>query len=62
MNRIVRDYRKLCAVEGVDLIGIAIRNGHYALRFERGTIHCAGTPSDRRNMLNVRASIRRLHS
>lgn len=62
MKKIIRDYKKLCDVEGFDLLDIASRRGHYALEFERGTIHCAGTPSDRRNMLNVRASIRRLHA
>ena len=62
MKKIVRDYQKLCATEGFDLRGIAVRGGHYALQFERGTIFCPSTPSDHRNMRNFRASIRRLHA
>jgi hypothetical protein len=62
VKKIVRKYRKLCVAEGVELLGIAPRKGHYALQFERGTIFGAGTPSDYRNMRNIRASIRRLHN
>jgi hypothetical protein len=62
MKKIVRDYQRLCATEGFDLRGIAVRGGHYALQFERGTIFCPSTPSDHRNMRNLRASIRRLHT
>ena len=62
VKKIVRDYQRLCTTEGFDLCGIAVRGGHYALQFERGTIFCPSTPSDRRNMRNLRASIRRLHA
>ncbi|SDW06281.1 hypothetical protein [Roseicitreum antarcticum] len=62
MKRIIRDYQKLCAAESFDLLDMAPRGGHYALQFERGTIFCPSTPSDRRNMRNLRASIRRLHA
>lgn len=62
MKKIVRDYKKLCATEGFELLDVATRGGHYALQFERGTIFCPSTPSDRRNMRNLRASMRRLHA
>ncbi|WP_371039468.1 hypothetical protein, partial [Rhodosalinus sp. FB01] len=51
MRRIERDYAKLCEAEGVKLLEIRCRSGHYQLCFEQGTVHCAGTPSDRRNRL-----------
>ncbi|CUX81410.1 MAG: hypothetical protein HLUCCA05_12765 [Roseibaca calidilacus] len=62
MRKVEREYVKLCQAEGFDLIGIERSHRHLKLRFEVGTVLCAGTPSDCRNRLNVRAQIRRLHS
>lgn len=60
MRRIERDYAKMCEDEGFQLLEIRSRRGHYQLRFEQGVVYCAGTPSDQRNRMNVRAQIRRL--
>lgn len=57
----IRAYRKMCAQEGVALLGIERGGKHCRLVFERGYVTAAVTPSDNRNMMNVRGSIRRLH-
>jgi len=62
MHKIVREYHKLCRVEGVSLLGIEARGRHYALHFERGFLIAASTPSDHRARHNLRAAIRRLHA
>ena len=62
MHKVIREYQQLCDTEGVDLLRIKPRGGHYALHFERGFLIAASTPSDRRARHNLRAMIRRLHA
>ena len=56
-----RDYQKMCRQEGFDLVCIEQDRKHYRLVFEAGFVTAAATPSDRRNLLNVRSAVRRLH-
>lgn len=62
MRKIERDYIQMAKQCGLDPLEIKHKNGHYALRFESGVVHAAGTPSDRRNRANVLAQLRRLSS
>jgi len=57
----IREYKQMCVREGFDLLGIARGGKHYRLQFEVGFITAPTTPSDIRNMMNVRGEIRRLH-
>ena len=59
MRKIEREYRDLCGTEGVEFIGMHRTRKHYRLVFHEGSVVVAGTPSDRRNLHNVRAAIRR---
>ena len=61
MCRISRDYQKLCLREGVHLLAIETGRRHVRLVFEAGFAIAARSPSDHRNMQNVRSAIRRLH-
>ena len=61
MTRVAREYRRLCVSEGFNLLGIDVDRKHCRLRFELGDVFAAATPSDHRNLVNVRAAIRRLH-
>jgi len=56
-----RDYRKMCLQEGVDLLCIEKGHKHCRLVFETGFVVAASTPSNHRNMMNVRSDVRRLH-
>ena len=60
MRKIERDYIRMSEQCSLNLLEIKQRNGHYALRFESGVVHAAGTPSDRRNRANVLSQLRRL--
>ncbi len=51
----------MCAAEGFDLLIIEKRGRHVALRFSAGMDIAPCTPSDHRNRLNLRATIRRMH-
>jgi hypothetical protein len=62
MSKVTREYQKMCHTEGVHLLRIEARGGHYALHFERGFIIAASTPSDYRAYHNLLAEIRRLHA
>jgi len=57
----VRDYRRMCMREGFDLLGIERSGKHCRLHFEVGFVTAPVTPSDNRNMINLRGEIRRLH-
>lgn len=57
----MRDYRRMCVREGLDLLGIQRGGKHCRLHFEVGFVTAPVTPSDNRNMINVRGEIRRLH-
>ncbi len=57
----MRDYRRMCVREGFDLLGIQRGGKHCRLHFEVGFVTAPVTPSDNRNMINVRGEIRRLH-
>lgn len=61
MKRMRREYQRLCLEEGVDLLGISMRGGHCRWQFAAGIVVAASTPSDWRNLMNVRSQIRRLH-
>ena len=56
-----RDYKRMCQQEGFVLLGIDKDGKHCRLVFETGFVIAAKTPSDRRNLLNVRGAVRRLH-
>lgn len=56
-----RDYQKMCQREGFNLLVIEKDRKHYRLVFEAGFVTAAATPSDNRNMINVRSAVRRLH-
>lgn len=56
-----RDYRKMCRQEGFDLLGITKGRKHCRLMFEVGFVIAASTPSDHRNLINVRSVVRRMH-
>lgn len=60
MRKIEREYRKLFATEGIEITSTKVRSGHFAFSTEYGTVFCAGSPSDRRNLRNVQANVRRL--
>lgn len=61
MRRIYRDYERICSAEGLELVGIERGRKHCKLRFATGFITAAVSPSDHRNLQNVRSAIRRLH-
>jgi hypothetical protein len=56
-----KDYREMCQREGYDLLGIEKGRKHCRLLFKLGFVVAASTPSDNRNLLNVRSAVRRLH-
>lgn len=56
-----RIYKAMCEQEGVELLRIEKGRKHCRLVFEAGFVTAAVTPSDRRNMMNVRSAVRRLH-
>lgn len=60
-HRQMREYKRMCAREGFELLGIERGGKHYRLQFEAGFVMAPTTPSDIRNMMNVRGEIRRLH-
>lgn len=62
MKKIYRDYHALCRTEGFELIELEHGRRHCRLRFATGFVVVANTPSDQRNLKNVRSAIRRLHN
>ena len=60
MRKLEREYRHLFESEGFDVLSVRVKNGHYAFVTPEGTIFCAGSPSDQRNLMNVRAHLRRV--
>ncbi|SHF39312.1 hypothetical protein SAMN05444279_13519 [Ruegeria intermedia] len=61
MTRTHREYIALCAAEGVTLLRIETHRKHCRLCFEAGFVTASASPSDRRNLKNLRSAIRRLH-
>lgn len=59
--RQMREYKRMCVREGFELLGIERGGKHYRLQFEVGFVTAPTTPSDIRNMMNVRSEVRRLH-
>jgi len=59
--RSIRAYRKICRSEGFDLLRVELGGKHCRLVFEAGIVTAACTPSDHRNLVNVRGEIRRIH-
>lgn len=62
MRKLEREYRSLFAVEGIDVVSVKHRNGHYAFGTPFGKVFFASSPSDNRNLMNVRAYLRRLRN
>lgn len=62
MRKIVREYIQMSERLGFNLRDIQLRNGHYALHYDAGTIFAAGTPSDNRNRANIAGLMKRLHA
>ena len=56
-----REYRKMCRQEGVDLLYIEKGRKHCRLVFEAGFVTASVTPSNNRNLVNVRSAVRRMH-
>lgn len=61
MKKQMRDYRRMCVQEGVNLLEIEMGGKHCRLHFKVGFVTAPVTPSNDRNMRNVRGEIRRLH-
>ncbi|WP_210528510.1 hypothetical protein [Rubellimicrobium arenae] len=61
MKKVFREYEALCRAEGYPLLAIEVSGRHCRLRFDAGFIVAAMTPSDHRNIQNIRSAIRRLH-
>lgn len=61
MTKIEREYRTMCRKEGFDLLGVVRGARHFKLIFECGFVTVSGTPSNRRNLLDARAAVRRAH-
>ncbi|WP_417524086.1 hypothetical protein [Marinovum sp.] len=61
MKKIFRNYEALCRAEGFPLRTIEVSRRHCRLWFDAGFVIAAATPSDRRNIQNVKSAIRRLH-
>jgi len=61
MKGVFRDYEALCRAEGYPLRSIEVSRRHCRLHFDVGFIIAAMTPSDHRNIQNVKSAIRRLH-
>lgn len=59
--RAFRDYQQMCLQEGFAPLGIEKGRKHCRLMFEAGFVIAAATPSDHRNLINVRSAVRRLH-
>ena len=56
-----REYRRMCQIEGFTLLDMVKGRKHCRLIFETGFVIAAVTPSDNRNLKNVRSAVRRLH-
>ncbi len=59
--RLMRDYKRMCEREGFALLSIDKGRKHCRLQFEAGFVIAPVSPSDVRNMMNVRGDVRRLH-
>lgn len=57
----IREYRKICRSESFELLRVEMGGKHCRLVFDAGIVTAACTPSDYRNLVNVRGEIRRLH-
>lgn len=56
-----RDYKRMCMREGFALLGIEKGRKHCRLQFAAGFVTAPVSPSDNRDMMNVRGEVRRLH-
>ena len=61
VRRLERAIAAMCIAEGFNLLGIDRERRHLRLRFPAGFVTAPSTPSDRRNLLNLRVTVRRLH-
>lgn len=61
MKKVIRDYEALCKAEGYLLQAVEVSGRHCRLRFDAGFVVAAMTPSDHRNIQNIKCAIRRLH-
>jgi hypothetical protein len=62
MRKTEREIVAMCRVEGFDLRHIQHTRRHLQLHFSAGFVTTPCTPSDHRNLLNLRAIVRRLHA
>lgn len=62
MRKMEREIAAMCQTEGFELRCIEHGRRHLRLHFAAGFVTTASTPSDRRNFLNLRATVRRFHS
>jgi hypothetical protein len=60
MRKIEREYRAIFGSEGVEVLEVRHRAGHFAFSTIHGTVFLAGTPSDCRNLKQLRAHLRRI--
>lgn len=60
-QRLMRDYKRMCMREGFALLGIEKGRKHCRLQFAAGFVTVPVSPSNNRNMMNVRGEVRRLH-
>lgn len=61
MRKIIRDYRKLIAAEGLECREISINGGgHYVIATDCGELFAPSTPSSNANFRHVRAQLRRM--
>ena len=60
MRKLEREYRALFVSQGVEVLAVRHRAGHYAFSTHHGIVHLASTPSDHRNLKQVRAYLKRI--
>lgn len=62
MRKSEREVVAMCRAEGFELHHVERYRRHLRLHFAVGFVTAPSTPSDHRNLLNLRATVRRLHA
>jgi hypothetical protein len=60
MTKIERLARDICREVGLDVIGVEQRGKHPAIVCKQGRMFFAGSPSDRRYLMNLKRTARQL--
>lgn len=60
MTKYQRECLSVCRVAGLSPVGVEYRGKHWAVVCTEGKLFCATTPSDYRNLRNLRRSAQRL--